>query len=630
MHGRTTPPRGPRSALDKARPILFTVLVPIVVLAMGSLIMEYGFRITPYGLRVLHYLEVAALGILMVDPVLRLMLAKDRWALVRYRWFEFATALAFIVFVAAMYGLKVYGARHWALVAAQVAIILVVGARLVELNQYLVALKVRPALLLAGSFLTLIAIGTGLLLLPAATAAGQPPTTFMDALFTAASAVCVTGLTVVDTGSHWSLFGQYVMLALIQLGGLGLMTAASVMALLLWRGLRVRESLLVQEVFSHDLRTEVRRIVFFIIVTTFSIEAVGAVLLMDVWQTSASGGVLSLGERIYYSVFHSTAAFCNAGFSLYSGNLVKWQSSWEANLVIPALILSGGIGFGVLYNLARMVRYVVIGRKKAPLAKKRLMLQTKLALVMTAVLLLGGTALVLVLEMYPGQPDAWVCSAYATPPQAPGSPPVLPEAAAPAAESPLGRTWTERLSGAWFLSVTARTAGFNTVDVTRLASATKFLVVVLMFIGASPGSTGGGIKTVTLAVIACGVWAALRGYPHVQVFKRALPYETVLRAMAILAVCVTWVSVVAMIISAWGMQAGSHYTFLDVLFETTSGFATVGLSAGATPLLNTLGRLLIVLTMFLGRVGPLTLFVAMQGRRVRPRFSYATENVAIS
>jgi len=626
MADRTQIRRGPQSALERARPYLFTLFLPFLVLAVGSLVAEYGFRIEPYGLEMLHWVEVVALVGLLLDPMLRLALARDRWGLLRFRWFQFAVAAAFLVFIGVVYAAEVGGAEDWVLWAVQVSIVLSLVARLVELQQFLAALQVRPALLLVGSFLTLIAVGTGLLLLPAATAPGAPATSFSDAMFTAGSAVCVTGLVVVDTGRHWSLFGQWVVLGLIQLGGLGLMTFASVMALLIFRGMRVREGLVIKEAFTGDLRAEVRRVAFFILLTTFLVEAAGAALLVGLWDRTCLGGSISAAQKIYYSVFHSVAAFCNAGFSLYRSNLMDFRSTWQANVVIPLLIIAGGIGFAVLYNLARIVRYRLVGGADVPLAKRRLSLHSKLALATTAGLLVGGTALALLFEVLPSEHEVWRATTYVTV-QPSGQPAAEP---ASAAETPLGQAWGDRILGAWFLSTTARTAGFNTVDVARLAFPTKFLTIVLMFIGASPGSTGGGIKTVTFAVILCGVWAALRGRPRTGAYRRVLPPETVLRAMAILAVCVAWVAAVSMAISAWGMQPGAHFTFLDVMFEATSGFATVGLSTGVTPLLNELGRYLIVGTMFLGRVGPVTLVMAMQGGVHAQRYTYATEDVAIS
>jgi len=600
-------------------------MVPVVVLAVGSLAIEYGFQVSAETKLVLHVVEAAALAGLLLEPMLGLLLSRERAEVLRSRWFHFALAGAYATTVGLLYAGKVPDADVWVRRAAQVAIVLSLVVRLVELNQFLATLRVRPALLFVGSFLALIAVGTGLLLLPVATAPGEPPTSFTDALFTATSGVCVTGLVVVDTGTHWAPLGRYVILALVQLGGLGLMTFGSVFALLLWRGMRVRESVMMQEMLTHDLLSEVGRIIVFILITTVCVEAAGAVLLAGLWDHTAQGVAVALSDRIQYSIFHSISAFCNAGFSLYADNLMSYRSAWQVNLVFPLLIISGGIGFMVLYNGARLVRYGLRSRGQALLAKRRLTLHSKFALVTTAALLVGGTALIFLFETFPGRADAWRPTAYGV---AADSAVALPPE--PPADPPMGRTWTERLSGAWFLSTTARTAGFNTTDMTRLAPPTKFLTTVLMFVGASPGSTGGGIKTVTVAVIVCGIWSALRGRPEPQAFRRRLARDIVERALTVMAVGVVWVATVSMILSAWGFAEGARCPFLDVLFETTSAFGTVGLSTGATPLLNTFGRILIVVTMFVGRVGPLTLFVAMHGRAQRVHYTYATENVAIS
>jgi len=600
-------------------------MVPVVVLAVGSLAIEYGFQVSAETKLVLHVVEAAALAGLLLEPMLGLLLSRERAEVLRSRWFHFALAGAYATTVGLLYAGKVPDADVWVRRAAQVAIVLSLVVRLVELNQFLATLRVRPALLFVGSFLALIAVGTGLLLLPVATAPGEPPTSFTDALFTATSGVCVTGLVVVDTGTHWAPLGRYVILALVQLGGLGLMTFGSVFALLLWRGMRVRESAMMQEVLSHKIFAEVGRMIIFILLTTVCIEAAGAALLWGLWDHTAGGGAVSVVDRIQYGIFHSICAFCNAGFSLYRDNLMSYRATWQVNLVFPLLIISGGIGFMVLYNGARLVRYGLRSRGQAPLAKRRLTLHSKFALVTTAALLVGGTALIFLFETFPGRADAWRPTAYGV---AADSAVALPPE--PPADPPMGRTWTERLSGAWFLSTTARTAGFNTTDMTRLAPPTKFLTTVLMFVGASPGSTGGGIKTVTVAVIVTGIWSVLRGRAEPQAFRRRIARDILERAFTVLAVVVLWIASVSMVLSAWGFAEGARYTFLDVLFETTSAFGTVGLSTGATPLLNTFGRILIVVTMFVGRVGPLTLFVAMHGRAEQVRYAYASENVAIS
>ena len=622
---------GSRGALEKARPYLLTAMIPIVVLAVGSLVLEYGFRVTD---RILHWIELIALAGMMLDLPLRLLLARRRWEMLRFRWMEFAVAVAFVLAVAIIYASGVDVPRRLVLFTIQIAIVVSVIIRLTEVHRFLSTLRVRPALILIGSYATLIAAGTGLLLLPAATAAGQADTTFMDALFTAASAVCVTGLTVVDTGKHFAPFGQYVLVVLIQMGGLGLMTFGSVFALFLWRGMRVREAMVLREVVSHDLASEVKRIILFILVATVCIEAAGALLMLGVWNAGIGGGAASGADRLYYSVFHSVSAFCNAGFGLYGDNLVSLRRSWQVNVVIAGLIIVGGLGFGVLYNVVRLLKYGAFSRgRRAPLVKRRLTLQSKLAILMTAGLLAGGTLLVYIFETYQDRPGVWRPTAYMADEKAgAGGEAISAVSGGPAEEkSPLGDTWAERLVNGWFLSVSSRTAGFSSTDTHRLSPPTKFLVVVLMFIGASPGSTGGGIKTVTFAVICLGIWSALRGRPHAQVFHRTIPWDTVTKALAVLAVAALWVAVVTMVICAWGLRDGARFTFLDVLFEATSGFGTVGLSTGATPLLNTFGRLLIIVTMFVGRVGPLTLLLTLQRRGgASARYTYPTENVATS
>ncbi|MGB3087896.1 MAG: potassium transporter TrkG, partial [Phycisphaerae bacterium] len=357
MQGRVIPLIGPRTALARARPFIITAMVPVVVLAVGSLAIEYGFRVTAETRSVLHVVEALALAGLLLEPLLALLLARRRVEVLRARWFHFALAGAYTLAVGVLYASKAPEAGVWCRRAAQVTIVLSLLLRLVELNRFLATLRVRPALLFVGSFLTLIAVGTGLLLLPVATAPGRPDTSFTDALFTATSGVCVTGLIVVDTGTHWSPLGRYVILSLIQLGGLGLMTFGSVFALLLWRGMRVRESAVMREVLSHDLLSEVGRIIIFILIMTFCIEAVGAGLLSGLWDHTAVSDAVSPTERIEHSVFHAISAFCNAGFCLYSDSLRTYRSAWQVNLVFPLLIISGGLGFTVLYNLARLLRY---------------------------------------------------------------------------------------------------------------------------------------------------------------------------------------------------------------------------------------------------------------------------------
>ncbi len=643
MRGRVTSARGPRTAYERIRPLVILVMVPVVLAGIGSLVLEFGFDLPARLVDVLHGVQVAALVGLLAEPLLGALLAHRRSEVLLGRWFHFALAGAVAVAVGCLYASGLSDRGRWAIRVVQAAVALNLLMRLLELHRLLASLRVQPAILFLGSFLTLIAIGTILLLLPASTVEDRA-TSFTDALFTATSGVCVTGLIVQDTGTHWSPLGRYVILALIQLGGLGLMTFGSVFALLLWRGMRVRESVVMREVLRSEMLSEVGRLVIFILITTVAFEVFGAFLFSGLWDHTAAldpatglpttePGV-TFGERIEYSVFHSVSAFCNAGFCLYRRSLMDYRHAWQVNLGFPLLIVAGGMGFMVLFNVARLIRYRVRGWKKASLVQKRLRLQPRLALVTTAALLVAGTLFAFVFEALPGG-GALPRGTTFPPGAGRAEPEPLPldaaeDKEAPGEDRPMGEAWHEQLAGAWFLSVTARTAGFNTSDTRRLAPSTKFLTILLMFIGASPGSTGGGIKTVTFAVVVLGVWSALRGYGNTQAFRRTIHRGIVLRALTVLAVSVTWIAVVSLVVAAWGLRDGAVCTFLDVLFETTSAYATVGLSTGTTPLLNTLGRLLIVVTMYVGRVGPLTLFVAMPMGTARQRYDYPTENVAIS
>ncbi|MDK1030611.1 MAG: potassium transporter TrkG, partial [Planctomycetia bacterium] len=505
--------------------------------------------------------------------------------------------------------------------------------KLIELNHRIGISRIRPVKILVGSFALLIVVGTGLLMLPAATAPGEGETVFTSALFTATSAVCVTGLIVENTGQHWSAFGQTVILVLIQLGGLGIMTFGSIFAIMLWRGMGIRETALMRDVLSHNLMGEISRIVVFILIVTFCFEIAGALLLFGLWDLPG----MSVGMRAYHSVFHSISGFCNAGFSLYSDSFASagLRNNWRVLIVLVGLIVCGGIGFVVLLNLVRIgsFRFIglagrMLGKRQAPdFRHSRLSLQTKIVLSTTVVLIVLGTVLTFAFESLPlqgaGARDA--------------GPPAPDSLAADAGEhapvtkySPMGEMpWHKRLAASYFLSITTRTAGFNTTDTSRLTPSTKFLTIVLMVIGASPGSTGGGIKTVTLAVILVSIWSLARGRDQPQAFRRSIRNDLVRRAMTVLALAVAMITIMTMAISATGMKEGTRYEFLDVLFETTSAFGTVGLTTGQTVNLNNIGRMLIIVTMFVGRLGPVTLFIALPTKGRGQNFDYPMETVAV-
>ena len=445
-------------------------------------------------------------------------------------------------------------------------------------------MKLSPAALMVSTYLLGMFFGTLLLKTPWATKTGH--ISWVDALFTVTSALCVTGLTVVDTGGYFSLAGQVVILFLIQVGGLGIMTFA--IFILLSTGWRIstQQRFYVQESFSPDVLSDVKRLVSFIFVFTLVTELAGALLLAVSWR-----GDLGFGQRLFYSLFHSVAAFCNAGFSLYPANLMGYYDHALLNVTVAGLIIFGGLGFPVIFEVFSWMRV----RKRS-----RFSLHTKLALLSTAVLLAIGMA------------AFW-----------------LIERANCLHEMPVGTQFLV----SFFQSVTPRTAGFNTVDFAKLNNATLMIVIILMFVGASPGSTGGGIKTTSVATLVSVLWNRLRGSESNNVMNSTLPQAMVGRAITVFILSINAVVLVlcGLLITQIGGQSHEYGRglFLEYLFETVSAFGTVGLSMGITPRLNDAGKLLITGMMFAGRVGILSLAYIFTSRETKAGYRYAEENIMI-
>jgi trk system potassium uptake protein TrkH len=441
---------------------------------------------------------------------------------------------------------------------------------------------------LAGSFAVAITAGTILLSLPFAHTGGS--VSFLDALFTSTSAVCVTGLTVVDTGSRFSPAGQAVVLALIQVGGLGLMTFAVFVGVLLGRRVAFTDRMVIQDSMHHTPRAGVRRLVRYVVAFTLVTEAAGAALL---WLRFR--GEHPAGEAVWQSVFHAVSAFCNAGFGLLSDNLVRYRGDVLVNLVVTGLIVVGGLGFLVNMELWDQVRVRLRG-ERAPLPT----LHARLVLVATAALIVGGMAVFLALEWDNVLRDM-----------------------------PL----RERVLAAWFQSVTPRTAGFNTIDFGQVSSDTLFFTIFLMFVGASPGSTGGGIKTTTFGLLVALAVARWRGRGRATVFHRTIPHAVMDRALLLALLAWALVSLgVGLLVATetHGTPFGAaEPRFLALMFEAVSAFGTVGLSTGITPSLSGAGKLVLVVLMYAGRVGPLTLVLAVGPRAEWGRFRYAEENVMV-
>jgi trk system potassium uptake protein TrkH len=467
------------------------------------------------------------------------------------------------------YGLIWSRADHLTLVLAQSAALVRAIVTWPEVRRRLPALRLRPALLIVGSFATTIVLGTALLLSPRATA-GPEPASLSDALFTSTSATCVTGLIVRDTGTYWSPLGQGIILALIQVGGLGIMTLWAGLLTALGGRLGLREQAALGGLLEVPAPRELRRMIRHVIAWTFATEIVGAVLLYPS-MLSRFGDTTRAAT---HAGFHSVSAFCNAGFALWADNLESFAGNAWVCFVMMALIVLGGFGFPVLMELGSSARSLLSGRRR-----RRLSVYSRLVIGLSFVLIALGTMLIFHLE-----------SADRLGHLGPGG----------------------KLLAALFQSVTARTAGFNTVPMGRLSDATLLVLMALMFIGAAPASTGGGIKTSTLAVLLLAVRSFLRVRAEVEVFGRRVPALVVQKAIAI-----TLVSGLLLVVMLVFLLAVEPHGFAPLAFESVSAFGTVGLSTGVTAALTLKGRLAIIMLMFLGRIGPLTLALAV-GVRARP------------
>jgi trk system potassium uptake protein len=427
-----------------------------------------------------------------------------------------------------------------------------------------------PSQVLVLGFAALIFIGGLLLWAPFSQAPGQS-ISFLDALFTATSAVCVTGLVVVDTAKQFSTAGELVVLALIQAGGLGIMTISALMFLLMGKRITLKERLLMQEALGSFSIAGVVRLTRNIIFTTLIIEATGALLLSLRWLVQ-----LPWQKALYWGFFHAVSAFNNAGFDVTSESLRPFAKDPFVLFIIGMLIILGGIGFFAMEDWWHHRRW------------EKLSLHTRLVVLVTLVMIVGGTGLFLALEWTNPATLGWM-------------------------------PWYHKVSNAWFAAVTPRTAGFESVPTGSLLDVSLLLTIVLMFIGASPGGTGGGIKTSTFAMLGLSINATVTGSDEVRVLGRRLPRDLVEKAVAVAGIAIILVVAATGILMVTEAKALSTPTSgisaIDVAFEVVSAFGTVGLTAGLTPQLSAAGRVLVILVMFIGRVGPLTMAVALAQRK---------------
>ncbi|MFZ2961501.1 MAG: TrkH family potassium uptake protein [Candidatus Ozemobacteraceae bacterium] len=442
------------------------------------------------------------------------------------------------------------------------------------------AISERPARLISFSFLGVILTGAFLLVLPVSIAQGQQPS-LLTALFTSTSAVCVTGLNVVDPGSYFSRFGQIVVMGLIQIGGLGIMTLSAGVMMLVGKRMAITQRTVMQNVLDQTDLASLRNMLWQILKWTFIIESIGAIFLS--WRFCVSNSQYSLSYGIYLGVFHAVSAFCNAGFTLFPDNLMSFSGDFAVNMTVMSLIVCGGLGFSVL---SAMNGYF-LGNRRGPAD-----VHTRLVLITTVFLIFAGAFGIFLLE---AGNSTW-------------------------AHLTLG----EKVMAAFFQSVTTRTAGFNTVDMGVLKESTLFFMIILMFIGASPASTGGGIKTTTFAIMVLTLISQMQGKPQVVIFGRTITGEIIVKAFLITAISASLVGVFSFLLLLTENQPLSK-----LMFEVTSAFGTVGLSANLTPLLGSLSRILIIILMYIGRIGPLTLALSFMNPPARGDIQYPAARVLV-
>jgi trk system potassium uptake protein TrkH len=488
------------------------------------------------------------------------------------------------------------GWAAWPLMASLTTALILVHVMKLYLD--LVQTSVPPGLIFVGSFLIFSIVGTGALMLPAATPEDSPPITLLEASFTIVSAISQTGLILRDTGSEFTRFGQTIILIWIQVGALGVIVFGALLATFLGAnfGLRAQQTIAEDTEQGWTGQLSLARLVTFTILLTLVLELVGAAALFFGWPEEWPGGpeVNTIGDRAFHAVFFSVSAFCNAGFSTAPNSLEGLRTHWIPHLVIAPLIVIGSIGFPVLDNIRQTVIAKLRGRRLMDGRLIRLNLNTKIILSATLAVYLLGYVLILIGERTQ-------------------------------ADIPMGLA----LLDAHFMNIN-RTSGFNTIPPDEMGLLSQLTLILLMFIGGSPGSVAGGIKMMVFAVLVLTVWSTIMGRRQTEVFGRTLHDAIVRKSATLITLSLAGVMTVTGVLAATETVEGEH-TLDELLFEATSAFATCGLSLGITDEVSDAGKVALMVAMFVGRVGPLAVLAGLLSitRRSKTRYAYATEEVVI-
>lgn len=448
--------------------------------------------------------------------------------------------------------------------------------------------KFSTTRMIATGFLVAIIIGTILLSLPIATK-DRTVTPFIDSLFTATTSICVTGLTTVSTLDHWSLFGKVVILLLIQFGGLGVITFSTTILMLLGKRITLNERLLIQDAYNLDTLRGMVKLTKKIIKGTLIVEGIGAILYSIQFIQD-----YDFFSGIGRAIFNSVSAFCNAGMDVLGNeSLAMYRDNPLVNYTTMALIIIGGIGFPVWWDLVHVLKLAIRKEIKAKNILRKLELHSKLVLSVTAILVFGGAFLILLLE---SRNEASIANL----------------------------SFGNKIMASLFQSVTTRTAGFLTIPQENFKDATSLIFLLMMFIGGSPSGTAGGVKTVTIAVIVLSAISIVKGKSDIEIFKRKLPDFYLKKALAVVIV-----SLSVLLVTTTCLLVVNPGSFMDVLYETTSALATVGLSRNFTGTLNSIGKFIIIITMYLGRIGPITMMLAFTMKKAKGLRTLPEEKVLI-
>lgn len=574
----------------------FSKIIVIIssLLGIASIIVEYGFRIKSGEAGTLHFITIGVIIVFILYHILQLYIAEDKAAHIKSHKFEMIIiSFIFLEGLLSFFNLslverigavlKLKDITYLYIVFAQIFIVVGIISGTLRYNIKLLQSQIHPSRLFIFSFLFTIIVGTFALMLPAATVEGK--ISFVDALFTSTSAVCVTGLITVDTATYFTTFGKMTIMALFQIGGLGLMTFTTFFAIFLSGGLGIKERILLHDLLEEENIGAITKVLTYLLAITFIIEAVGAAILF--YSSRNSFG--SIENAAFISIFHSVSAFCNAGFSLFTMNLmdpaVRYNHVFTTTISI--LIILGGLGFPTIISL---LKFKNITSKMGKLSIK-LPLQTRIVIVSTILLIVFGAASFYFLEQH---------------------------------NTLKNLNLFEKLNASYFQSVTARTAGFNTIDFGLITTPTAVLFFLLMFIGASPGGTGGGVKTTTFALLFYGSIAILKNKKEVYIYNRAIPNEIIIKALIKAGLSIFFIT-----FGIFLLTITERADLTKVAFEAFSAFGTVGLSMGLTPELTWGGKIIVVLLMFIGRVGPLAfLYTFMTGAK-EDYYELPHENISI-